>query len=110
MRADAAASGQDTDAAVEAACLRGPQPSPKGVVVLAKASSLRELYAKVRQSKEAVKRDVIMVLIRHGIEDERNAREFLGPGEDEGEGEGEFDLSLAWQTVRDLLHGHRRPT
>jgi len=33
------ASGQDPDAAVKAASLRGPQPSPRGVVVLAKATA-----------------------------------------------------------------------
>ena len=82
VRARALAAGQDPDAAVESARLRGPQPSPKGHVVLAKANSIREIYAKVRMSKEAVKRDVIMVLINHGLEEGATPRGYLGPGED----------------------------
>lgn len=85
IKAEAVASGTDPDAAVEAASLRGPQPSPRGVQVLAKASSLAEIYARVRMSKDAVKRDVIMAMICHGVakddRGEQKPREYLGPGE-----------------------------
>ena len=59
VRADATAAGRDPDAAVEAARLRGPEPSPPDTVVLAKANSLPEIYAKARLSFEMVKTDAV---------------------------------------------------
>ena len=85
VRADAAASGRDSDAAVEAAHLRGPEPSPPDTVVLAKANSLPEIYAKARLSIDIVKTDVMEVLIWHGIGREGDS---AGRGGAEGGGGG----------------------
>ena len=85
VRERAVAQGTDPDAAVEAAQLHGPPSGQVGDAVTQKAASLEELYAKVRASKELVTQNVLMVLIRHGLEDgdgggTRPPRRYLGPG------------------------------
>ena len=76
----AQADGQDPDAAVKAACLRGPMSGQVGDVVKQKATSIEDLYARVRASKDLVIQDVLNELIRYGLKSDEPARKFLGPG------------------------------
>ena len=94
VREEALTSGHDgseADAAVEKACLRGPQSSPRGteMQILFKAYSLREIFAVSRASIEDVRDKVVTPLMEYGIEDEEDGAGPLLEGRRECDGPGE---------------------